>query len=94
MVRSCADVRFASVKGMTVDDFLGGGFMENDSDDGEVWQELSIDQLTLTICAFSQMSMDQDESDAQEEAEEEDDVADDASFASVDDLEGMSFRRH
>ncbi|KAF8841034.1 Noc2-domain-containing protein [Paxillus ammoniavirescens] len=52
------------VKGMTVDDFLGAGFMENDSDDEE--------------------NMDQANSD---EAEDEEDVADDQSFASIDDLE-------
>lgn len=39
----CADVHIRSVKGMTVDDFLGAGFMENDSDDGDVWYRLWID---------------------------------------------------
>lgn len=34
LCRSCIDCR--SVKGMTVDDFLGAGFMENESDDGDV----------------------------------------------------------
>ncbi|KAF8556773.1 Noc2-domain-containing protein [Imleria badia] len=61
-----AEEEKTNVKGMTVDDFLGAGFMENDSDDGN-------------------MEMDQDDSDAEDEDEE--DVADDASFASVDDLE-------
>lgn len=37
-----------------------------------------------------QMTMDQDDSDAEED---EEDVADDESFASVDDLEGMSFHQ-
>lgn len=45
------------------------------------------------VSAFSQMGMDQDDSDAEDE-DEEDDFADDRSFASVDDLEGMSLRRH
>ncbi|KAG6374069.1 Noc2-domain-containing protein [Boletus reticuloceps] len=46
----------SSVKGMTVDDFLGAGFMENESDD-------------------------------EDGDEDEEEVADDESFASVDDLE-------
>ncbi|KAF8130270.1 Noc2-domain-containing protein [Boletus edulis] len=55
------------VKGMTVDDFLGAGFMENESDDED-----------------GDTNMDEDGSDAEEDEEE---VADDESFASVDDLE-------
>ncbi|KIK93298.1 hypothetical protein PAXRUDRAFT_522731 [Paxillus rubicundulus Ve08.2h10] len=57
------------VKGMSVDDFLGAGFMEDDSDDED--------------------NVDQDNSDGAEDEEDEDeeDVADDQSFASVDDLE-------
>ena len=70
-----------------MDDFLGAGFMENDSDDGDVWHKLYIATVTHDL-SVSQMNMDQDDSDAEEDDDEQD-FADDESFASVDDLEGM-----
>ncbi|KAI0717685.1 Noc2-domain-containing protein [Cerioporus squamosus] len=59
-------------KGMSVDDFLGGGFMQNASDDEDEASEVE--------------GMDEDEEE-EDEAGSEEDVDDDESFADVDDLD-------
>ena len=52
----------------------------------------TVHELFTLMIRVLQMTVDQSDSDAEEDDEDED-IADDESFASLDDLEGMSFQR-
>jgi hypothetical protein len=69
---------------MTVDDFLGGGFM--DGSDGEEEDEVS--RCRSYFSSSLNWTKDMADGDSGEEDEEEEDFADDASFASIDELDG------
>lgn len=76
------------LKGMSVDDFLSGDFMEGDGDD-EV-RTHSYVSMNVSLITTKDMPAGAD-SDEDDEEEEEDEIEDDESFASIDDLDGQYF---
>lgn len=71
-------------KGMSVDDFLGAGFMQEASDGEEV------SRLCATVYNTKQSTSNQASLGEEEEDDEEDMVSENGSFDSIDELEGMS----
>ena len=76
---------------MSVDDFLGGGFMQGASDDEDdgVSSTFVLRMCARLMCLGSKSEAEaMDEDDEDEDAGSEEDVDDNESFADVDDLEG------
>jgi hypothetical protein len=79
---------------MTVDDFLGGGFMDDVGSDDDSADEVFIFYLVTRFLyritgSHPQAIPSDDEQPSENEEDDESDFPDDQSFASVDDLDGM-----